>query len=449
METKKQKIGNWFKTSITAKMLVVGFIFLVLLIPLNFVHELIKEREVRQAEVIQEINEKWGKEVILYGPIIKIPYKIYIEEKTFDEKTKSFLKTYEEIIRYGYFFPKALNINTDVDTKQLERGIYESVVFTSNLNFEGSFGNFDFSSQEIPDNDILWQKATILFKTSNLKGIRNEVKVKLNQKDYTLKPIFDEAYMSTLESDFLTAFVDQKRHDPAFSMRIKINGSQGLRFIPIGQETSVKMKSDWHSPSFSGNFLPNDDTKTISKNGFEAQWQILETNRQFGQQFFNQLPDLNSYSFGADLIIPADDYQKTDRTSKYGFMIIGLTLLVFLLIQIISKIDIHPFQYMMIGLALVMFYTLLISISEHQNFLRAYLIAGTAVVGLITIYSKTILKQSKFPLLIFGSLTILYSFIFVIIQLENYALLVGSIGLFIILAIVMFTSKKIDWANTD
>ena len=128
-------------------------------------------------------------------------------------------------------------------------------------------------------------------------------------------------------------------------------------------------------------------------------------------------------------------------------MIIGLTLLVFLLIQISSKIPIHPFQYLMIGLALVMFYTLLISISEHQNYLNAYLISGAAVVTLITVYSKSILKNGKFTMLVLGSMFSLYSFIFVIIQLEDYALLVGSIGLFLILVLIMFASRKIDWSG--
>jgi inner membrane protein len=448
METKKQKIGNWFKTSISAKMLVVGFILLILLIPLSFVKDLIKEREIRQAEVIQEINEKWGNEVVLYGPIIKVPYKTYLEEKTFDDKTKTFVKTYQEIINHGYFLPKELNINSEVNTKQLERGIYESVVYTADVNLNGRFSNFDFSIKDIPEEDVVWDKATVLFKTSNLKGIRNEIKINLNKNEYTLKPKFDENYMSTLETGVLSKLGKENDNSP-FQIDLKINGSEGLRFIPIGAETFVKMTSDWHSPSFNGNYLPNDETKKITDKGFEANWTVLETNRQFGQQFFNHLPDLNKYSFGTNLIIPIDDYQKTERTSKYGFMIIGLTLLVFLLIQIISKIPIHPFQYFMIGLALVMFYTLLISISEHQNFLIAYLIAGIAVVGLITAYSKTILKNKKFPLLIFGSLAALYSFIFVIIQLENYALLVGSIGLFIILGIIMFTSKKIDWANNN
>ncbi len=447
METKRNRIGNWFKTSISARMLIVGFILIILLIPLGFVKDLIKERGFRQAEVIQEINQKWGNQVTLYGPIIKIPYKTYKEEKVFDAKTKTYIKTYEDVFHNAYFLPESLNIDAEVDTESLERGIYESVVYTSDIKLTGKFKGFDFSSEDIPEEDILWNKATVLLKTSNLKGIRNEIEIQLDANKLSLKPKFDDQYMSTLSSSFIKNL--KKDSTLAYSMDIRINGSEQLQFIPVGRETLVHMKSDWHSPSFNGNFLPDDKTKKITNDGFDANWKVLETNRQFGQQFFDRLPDLSTFSFGTDLIIPVDDYQKTERTSKYGLMIIGLTLLVFLLIQIISKIDIHPFQYLMIGLALVMFYTLLISISEHQNYLKAYLIAGSAVIGLITVYSKTILKNMKFPLLIFTSMTALYAFIFVIIQLENYALLVGSIGLFIILAIIMFASKKIDWRNSD
>lgn len=448
MKSKRQKFGNWFRTSITARMVIVGFILLILLIPLSFVKELIRERGFRQTEVIQEINQKWGNQVTLYGPIIKIPYKTYKEEKTYDAQSKTYIKTYEDVFHNAYFLPETLNIDSNVATESLERGIYESVVFTSDIKLTGSFKGFDFSSEEIPDEDILWDKSTVLIKTTNLKGIQNEIKVKLNTNSFSLKPQFDNQYMSTLSSGHINNLQKNHKKNIAFSIDIKINGSERLQFIPVGRETLTHMVSDWHSPSFNGNFLPDDKSKKISSTGFEANWKVLETNRQFGQQFFDKLPDLSAYSFGTDLIIPIDDYQKTERTSKYGLMIIGLTLFVFLLIQIISKIDIHPFQYLMIGLALVMFYTLLISISEHQNFLKAYLIAGIAVIGLITMYSKTILKNIKFPLLIFSSMTALYTFIFVIIQLENYALLVGSIGLFVILAIIMFASKKIDWSQS-
>lgn len=447
MSIQKQKIGNWFKNSISAKMLMVGFLILVLLIPLGFVQDLIRERGFRQIEVIDEINTKWGEEVILYGPILKVPYNVMVEEKVFDEKTKTFLKTEKSERHTAYFFPDDMNIKSEVQTKPLERGIYESVVYSAKTNIKGGYGNLDFSEKEVEERNILWDKATILFKTTNLKGIRNMVKIKLGEHEYALKPKFDNSNMNTLESDHLISLKEMQGHNSSFTSDIDINGSASLQFIPIGKETKVFMKSNWHSPSFNGNFLPDTEGKKISETGFEAKWKVLETNRKFGQYFFDNLPNLSEFSFGTNFLVPVDDYQKTERTSKYGLMIIGLTLLVFLLIQISSKIAIHPFQYLMIGLALVMFYTLLISISEHQSYLLAYIISGISVVSLITIYSRSILRNSKFTLLILGSMFSLYTFIFVIIQLEDYALLVGSIGLFIILGIIMFTSRKIDWTN--
>ena len=449
MEPKKQKFTSWLKTSITARMIVVGFLLFVLLIPLEFVKTLITERAYRQQEVIQEINGKWGNEVLLSGPILKIPYKTYREEKVYIPETKVFEIKTEEIINNAYLFPDDLNIVSKVTTKEepLKRSIYESVVFTSEIAVDGSFPSIDFSSKDIPQKDIIWDKISVLIKTSNLKGIRNTIEVNLAGETLAMTPKYSQAYLNTIETQSVSNFPKESTEMIPFSFTMKVNGSESLKFIPIGKETDVSMTSNWHSPSFDGNYLPDDGSREITKDGFKSTWKVLQINRQFQQEFFNELPDLTEFAFGAKLIIPVDEYQKSERTAKYGFMVIGLTLLVFLLIQLVSKIYIHPFQYIMIGLALVMFYTLLISISEHSSFFKAYAIASASVLGLITVYSRAILKGFKFPLLVCGSLASLYGFIYVIIQLENYALLVGSVGLFVILAIIMFASRKIDWGN--
>ena len=445
MEPKKQKFTSWLKTSITARMIVVGFLLFVLLIPLEFVKTLISERAYRQQEVIQEINGKWGNEVLLSGPILKIPYKTYREEKVYIPETKVFEIKTEEIINHAYLFPDDLNIVSKVTTKEepLKRSIYESVVFTSEIAVDGSFPSIDFSSKGIPQKDIIWDKISVLIKTSNLKGIRNTIEVNLAGETLAMTPKYSQAYLNTIETQSVSNFPKESTEMIPFSFTMKVNGSESLKFIPIGKETDVSMTSNWHSPSFDGNYLPDDGSREITKDGFKSTWKVLQINRQFQQEFFNELPDLTEFAFGAKLIIPVDEYQKSERTAKYGFMVIGLTLLVFLLIQLVSKIYIHPFQYIMIGLALVMFYTLLISISEHSSFFKAYAIASASVLGLITLYSRAILKGFKFPILVGGSLASLYGFIYVIIQLENYALLVGSV----ILAVIMFASRKIDWGN--
>ena len=447
MEQKKNKFSNWMRNSITARMLVVGVLIMVLLIPLSFVKDLITERSYRQKEVVNEINSKWGNEVVLSGPILKVPYTIEKEEKTYDKKKESYFTTTKEISKFAYFLPDELNIDSKVETKPLNRSIYKSVVYNSDIEVSGEFPIIDFSSEAVKPKTIEWEKASVIVQTSNLKGIRNTLEVQLGNQKLTMNPKYDTNSLNTIQSEAIVGITETVQSPTPFSFTMTVNGSESLQFIPIGKETSATMTSNWHSPSFNGLFLPEDGSRNITADGFSASWKVLQINRQFEQAFFGYLPNLQEFAFGTKLIIPVDEYQKSERTAKYGFMVIGLTLLVFLLIQLVSKIYIHPFQYVMVGLALVMFYTLLISISEHSTFLKAYLIAAFSVLALIVVYSRAILKGFKFPLLIGVSLTSLYGFIYIIIQLESYALLVGSIGLFTILAIIMFASRKIDWAN--
>lgn len=448
MENKNGKFSTWLKESITSRMLVVGLLFAILLIPLEFVKGLIYERSVRQTEVVQEINEKWGNEVILSGPILKVPYKTYKTTEAYNGDTKKYDKKTETFVKTAFFFPDTLDITAGVDTKERNRAIYKSVVYTADMAVSGTFPKIDLAAQDVKPEDILWEKATIVIQTTNIKGIRSSMVVNLDGTPLPMNPKFTKDYLNTIQSETIPGFEAKAKAAMPFNFDLKINGSARLQFIPIGKETKVAMTSNWHSPSFNGNYLPTDDAREISNEGFTANWEVYQINRQFEQVFFHTIPDLTRFAFGTDLIIPVDEYQKSERTAKYGFLVIGLTLLVFLMIQIGSKLYIHPFQYVMIGLALVMFYTLLISISEHSSFLKAYLIAASAVLLLITTYSRFILKGWKFPALIASSLAALYGFIYVIIQLENYALLVGSIGLFAILAIVMFASRKIDWGGS-
>jgi len=447
------KFGNWLKTSITARMLMVGLLIIVLLIPLSYINILIAERSYRQKDVVNEINGKWGNDVLVYGPILKVPYKTYSETIKYNEKTKVNIKETKTHIKFAYIFPEQLESKANVDSKTLKRGNFESAVFTTDMNFTGSFLPPELSSKDIKNEDIVWEKATILIKTSNLKGIKNEVSFKIKENNYLFETNFNEVSntnlttLDELESSYLKTENLPIKESVSFSFNMSFNGSKQIQIIPIGKTTTMKMISNWPDPSFTGNFLPSDQTKKISKEGFKADWKVLHINRAFSQQYLNNVPNLIQYAFGTKFIVMVDEYQKSERSAKYGFLVIALTFLVFFLIQTLSKINIHPFQYLMIGLALTMFYTLLVSISEHSNFLKAYLIAGISVVLLITLYSRSILKILKFPLFIGASLTALYSFIYVIIQLEDYALLVGSIGLFIILAIVMYVSRKIDWSN--
>lgn len=450
MENQTQKNGkftNWLKTSLTARLITVGVLTLLLLIPLSYIKDLIQERMYRQQEVVNEINQKWGGEVILYGPIIKVPYKSQTEKKIYNKNGNNYRLEVEEEINYAYFFPKELDITSNINPEEKKRGIYTTAVYKSSMNVQGTFTKPDFSETDIKPENIIWDKSKIIVLTSNLKGVNNNIGILFNNQNYPLTSQHQkdhESIFHILESKFMEDIKLLQKEDISFAFELSVNGSEQIRFIPIGKETNVNIKSNWKTANFLGEYLPYNSDK-ISENGFDAKWKVLDINRPFPQQSFEVIPDLYAYAFGVNFMIPVDEYQKSERSAKYGFLVISLTFLVFFLIQSMSKISIHPFQYLMIGIALTMFYTLLISISEHSSFLQAYLIASIAVITLITLYSKSILKLWKFTLLIGTSLTVLYGFIFVIIQLESYALLVGSIGLFSILAAIMFASRKIDW----
>lgn len=461
METNQNQdptpVTSFFQSN-TARLIMVGLLTFILLIPLQLVKGLITERAQRQSEVINEINSKWGEEVFFYGPILKVPYTTYTKSEVYDKATGKTVtqKTAEQ--NFAYFFPEELKNTSDIKTETKKRNNYESVVFKAQMDFKGKYVKPDFSSKNIPDEDIQWDKATIIVRTSNQSSIKDGAFINIGGNKFVFEPVYENSKtdsdvvsydrrnfpkytkVSTLE----TPFIDFKDYfeNSDFSFSFKYDGSSKISIVPIGKTTEATMKSDWKDPKFDGTFLP---THNVTDNGFTADWKVLHINRPFSQQSFGFLPNISEYSFDVDFIIPVDQYQQNERASKYGFLTIGLTFLVFFLIQTISKIKIHIFQYTMIGLALIMFYTLLISITEHSSFLKAYLIAGISVVLLISLYSVSVLKNKKFPLFIGLSLSALYGFIFVIIQLENYALLAGSIGLFLILAIVMFVSRKIDW----
>lgn len=438
-----------FLQSTTAKMLMVGFLTLVLLIPLFFVQDLIKERSQRKTEVVDEVTKIWGKDILFYGPVLRIPYTSYEAYNVINQKTGETTIERKAVSNYAYFFPNELKNSSDVKKNEsLKRSIFNHVVFTADMDFKGNFSNPNFTKLGISDENIQWDKASIIVRTTNLKSIKSELKIQLNTDKFSFEPQnsdkSDYSVLATGTFDYKALAINEKVN---FNFAITYNGSNSLKFVPVGKTTTVSIDSDWDSPSFEGSFAASHTTKTVDKKGFHADWTIMDINRTFSQQYANSLPDLNDYLFGVKLIQTVDEYQQNERASKYGFLVIGLTFLIFFLIQSISKINIHIFQYSMIGIALIMFYTLLISITEHSTFSLAYTIAGIAVVAMITLYSVSILKNKKFPMFIGMALSVLYSFIYVIIQMEDYALLVGSIGLFMILGAVMYFSRKIDWTR--
>jgi inner membrane protein len=318
-------------------------------------------------------------------------------------------------------------------------------VYNSKINITGSFASPNFEEWKIDPANILWEDAFLSLGLSDLRSIQENISVKWNGKEYFFNPGVESN--DVIENGISTRLplhaTDSLKTKNTFSLHLNFNGSSSLNFIPLGKVTKVNMQSKWKNPSFSGAFLP--DKREITANGFTANWEVLHLNRPYPQSFRGAAKGISESAFGVDLIVPVDEYQKSTRSAKYAVMFIALTFLIFFFSQILNGVKIHPIQYIIVGLALCIFYTLLIALSEHIPFNYSYLISSIAIIGLITLYSQSIFHNKMLTRLICSILVILYLFIFSIIQMEDYALLMGSIGLFIVLATIMYLSRKIDW----
>lgn len=429
------------KTSIFFKISVIIVIAMLLLIPATMIRSLVRERENTQEDAIKEVSSKWSEEQTLTGPILSVPYYRYIKEFSKEDSIEKIVRIKE----YVHFLPTQLNLAGKIFPEKRTRGIYEIVVYNSNLTVSGIFQKVIFSDLEIPIKDILFAKAFVSLGINDLRGIEKQIVLSWNNDSC----LFNSGTVSfdVVESG-INASVNISSQDSSFykfSFKMTLKGSQKLFFTPVGEITDISMSSTWNNPSFNGAFLP--DTRTVNDSGFSANWNILHLNRNFPQRWTGSKFETSSSSFGVDLLLPVDSYQKTTRSVKYALLFICFTFIVFFFVEVLNRIFIHPVQYILVGIALVIFFTLLLSISEHLTFNMAYIISSVATLLLIAGYIKAILKSILLTSLITGILFFLYSFIFVIIQLQDYALLIGSIGLFIILCLAMYFSRKIDWYN--
>jgi len=431
------------KNSIFFKISLIAIIALLLLIPTSMIESLIHERERTQERAIREVSSKWGEEQTISGPIITIPYYRYI--KQYSEKDS--LDKIVQIKEHVHFLPNELNIKGDIYPEKRYRGIYEIVVYNSKISISGIFNNLKISDLDIPYKDILFDKAFISLGISDLRGIEKQIDLNWNGNLLSFNP-------GTVTNDIISTGINTRiplvKSDSssyAFNFSLDLKGSQLLYFIPVGKVTNVTMNSTWSNPSFNGSFLP--DSRKIDESGFEANWNVLHLNRNFPQSWIGSNYSISSSAFGVDLLLPVDNYQKSIRSIKYAILFIALTFMVFFFVEVLNKRFIHPVQYILVGLALIVFYTLLLSLSEHMKYNIAFIISALSTLFLISGYVKAILKSKPLTALIAGILFILYGFIFVIIQLQDYSLLIGSIGLFIILGIVMYFSRKIDWYDIN
>ncbi len=429
------------KHNIYFKVGTIIIIGLVLLIPTEMINGLIHERESTQKTAIREVSSKWGEEQTLVGPFVTVPFVRYIKE--YSEKD-SVYKTIA-VKDYAHVLPNQLDISGHINPERRYRGIYEIVVYNSEITISGHFKSLNLSELDIPTENIDFDKARISIGIDDLRGIEKQIVLNWNNEEFSFNSgvLTKNVVQSGINSEINIDESDSSIYN--FSFTLDLKGSQLLHFTPVGKVTDINISSGWNNPSFNGAFLP--DSRSVSDTGFTANWNVLHLNRNYPQIWKGGQQRIRSSAFGIDLLLPVDNYQKSYRSIQYAVLFIVFTFIVFFFIEVLNKIYIHPIQYILVGTALVVFYTLLLSLSEHLKYNMAFIVSALATLLLIAGYVKAILKSNQLTWLISGILTIIYTFIFVIIQLQDFALLIGSIGIFMILGLVMYFSRKIDWYN--
>jgi len=417
------------RESVALRIILIASIIILLVVPLLMVQSLITDRQSYRQEAVNEISKSWAGEQSISGPIITVSQK---EERVDSKGNKYF------VIESDYFLPEKLKIDVDVVPEKRYKGIYEVMLYKSKVRMNGTFNLSKLKEKYANEK---FYESHISFNISDLRGIQKDAELILDGKKYKLIPglkdkIFRNGFYTDL--DLNTQNLPQN-----FEIEIELNGMENLDFVPLGKFTEVNMKSSWDNPSFAGAFLPT--SRDITEEGFTAQWKVNYFNRSYPQEWESKTYDPFPSAFGVKLLVPVDEYQKTMRTSKYGIMIIVLTFLSFFMIELFSKKVIHPIQYLLVGLALIIFYSILLAISEYILFQYSYLISSLLIIALIGFYVKSIYQSKQISTIITGMLMMFYGFMYVILQLQDYSLLIGNIALFIILAAIMFFTRKINW----
>lgn len=417
---------------IIIKAILVFIIMLVLMIPILLIDNLVYERMDRQRSVINEISNKWGSEQVVGGPLIQVPYLQYFQD---GKVTKS-------VIKYFFITPQQLDIQSDLDIEKKKRSIYEALLYQSNVSIKGHFDTKVTQTLKLNPEYIQWDKATLLLQLSDVRAVAKQPILSFNKVQKELTPITTDN--KQIKNGYVASNIELGADGQfVFDIQLTIKGSEQLSFLPTAENSEISLRSTWSSPSFNGNMLP---TWKTNADGFEANWNIVSANRTFPSAFFQEA-DINwkENVVGMKIMDTASHYTKTDRVIKYAFLIIALTFAVFFLVETMQKLNLHPIHYILVGLSLVVFYTLLLSFSEFIGFNMAYLIATIAIASLIGMYIKGVTRKNKTALIFTAIVSILYTYVYYLIQLEDMALIFGSVALFAVIALTMYFTKHINW----
>jgi inner membrane protein len=434
--------------NLAIKLGVIALLMLLLMIPLLMIGSMVSDRQALRDGVLADIARSSSGEQHLTGPFLVVPYRKTVREWKTHEKTGVRYLEETEIRSRLYFLPEQFQLNGNVATEERKRGIYQARLYHSDNQISGYF---QLPAQYgITDDyaDYRFEPAFLTVGISDIRGIENDLKLRLNGVDLPFSAGSGDRLLRNGVHAPLPSVDGVHEQRLAFAFNLKLQGTEQFWVTPVGRETTVQLSSSWPHPSFVGEFLPV--KRDVTDSGFIADWQTSF----FATNFEEVLADcanrdeceaFNTREFGVSFVDPVDQYLKTDRAIKYALLFIALTFAGFFLFEVLKRLAVHPVQYGLVGLALALFYLLLLSLSEHLPFAIAYLIAAVACVSLLGVYLAAVLKSALRGMGFGVGLAALYAMLYGLLRAEDYALLMGSLLVFGLLAGVMLLTRKLDW----
>jgi inner membrane protein len=431
-----------------AKTLTLLLVGLLLWLPLAMISSKINERSALQHQVEREIEATaYGPQRIV-GPLVALECtEDYVQEIVTSSPRGDAIR-HERRSRAcptHYFFPDKLSIRGELPTEVRKRGIYPVRMYQAALAFSGTIR---LPSEPEPARDVTrrWTSAALVLVADDLRGLKNTPTLLLDERSLPFEPGMKLVGAQTLVVPLdLTSLESRAEH--AFSFAVQLHGTSRLAFVPMAMNLELALQSSWQHPSFDGAFLP--DNRSVTDDGFRAQWKINQFAAGGSDAWSETLRSGNldsARTLGVSLIDPVNVYIQTYRATEYGILLIGLTFALFMLLEATKRWSVHPVQYGLIGLALAIFFLLLLALAEHIGFEAAYIAAAAACAGLLTFYVSHVAGSFRRGISFGGYFATLYGAVYVMLSSEDSALLIGSAMAFAALTVVMVATRRLDWS---
>ena len=440
MQDSVERLTASLRSSQILRLFLVGFLALLLQVPVEMVADLVSERQERHQEAVAEVSSKWGNAQTITGPALVVPYT-----HRWTEVATGGQEVSRTEVRNAVFLPERLHARGSIDSETRFRGIFSVPVYRLGLTVEGGFERASFPELAVEPADVHRERAYLAVGISDARAIQEETAVSWNGRLVSFLP-GTGAFLDGVVGIHAVVGVADAAERFEFSFPLSLNGSLGLYFTPFGQQTVVELQSDYSDPSFQGNWLP--DERSVSATEFQARWSIPFLGRNYPQAWragAKLSEAVRGSRFGVELIHPVDQYRMAERSVKYAFLFILLPFAMVWLIEVLAGVRVHPIQYLMLGGALCIFYLLELSLSEHIGFPFAYALASISIIALVGAYSAAVLHRRRLAALLAAGVALLYAYLYILLRNEDQALLIGSLGLFAILAAIMYATRRVDW----